>query len=199
MSIIKNLFIVFEGIDGSGKTTLAKKLTEKLNSLGYSSKYFYEPTHSEFGLEIRKYLKGESQISQARLIELFLLDREFSVNQNILPNLRNGVNVILDRYYYSMAAYQGNENMSPSQILQLNLEKNFPSPNVLFFLDVPVQNAYERIQKRGNKQETFESLKELERISKNYMKILPSDALRLNAVKSEEELVEDCLNYLRQG
>lgn len=197
MSIIKNLFIVFEGIDGSGKTTLAKKLTEKLNSLGYSSKYFYEPTHSKFGLEIRKYLKGDFHISKARLIELFLLDREFSVNQNILPNLKNGVNVILDRYYYSMAAYQGNENMSPSQILQLNLEKNFPSPNVLFFLDVPVKNAYERIQKRGSKQETFESLKELERISKNYMEILPSDALRLNALKSEEELVEDCLNYLR--
>lgn len=199
MSMKKNLFIVFEGIDGSGKTSLAKALTEKLNSLGLASKYFYEPTHYKHGLKIRAYLKEEIPLTKEELIKLFLLDRKDSVNQNIIPNLKSGRNVILDRYFYSMAAYQASSEFPPLEILSFNTKQNFPSPEVLFFLDIPIQVAYERIHKRDKKKETFESLEELKRIVKNYNEILPHNAIRLNALKTQEELLEETLSYLRQS
>ncbi len=192
------LLIVLEGIDGSGKTTLAKNLCENLDFQKITTQYLHEPTHSEYGLKIRKYLKGEFQLSKQELIDLFLLDRNFSVKENILPNLEKGVHVVLDRYFYSMAAYQGDEEFSPLKILQMNLEKNFPAPNVLFFLDIPPEIAYERIQTRSERQEAFDSIVQLERISKNYKKILPPNVNYLDAKKNPKEILEKCLLVINE-
>lgn len=193
-----SLFIVIEGIDGSGKTTLAKNLTETLNSYQIPTQYFHEPTHFEHGNKIRKFLQGELKLSKKELIDLFLLDRESSVKKNIVPSLQNGSCVILDRYLYSMAAYQGDETYSPFQILEMNLQKNFPLPDLLFFLNIPVQVALLRIQRRGKKQEIFDSTAQLEIILQNYTKILPPNTIYLDAQKNQKELIEECLQHFKE-
>jgi len=150
------MFIVLEGIDGSGKTTLSENLIHALNSLETKSIRFSEPTKFESGIYIRKFLKGEIELSPTEQMEAFLLDREASVSINILPALHSKKIVVLDRYYYSTAAYQASEKISAEGILHLNLQKNFPKPDLLFFIDVKPEDAIKRIQQRGTTKEVFE-------------------------------------------
>ncbi|HNH07452.1 MAG TPA: dTMP kinase, partial [Leptospiraceae bacterium] len=110
---MKPFFIVIEGIDGSGKSTLSKSLFSEL-SRNMECCLFSEPTQFETGLKIRKHLKGEISLSKADLISEFLEDRKLSIERNIQPSLSQGKNVILDRYFYSMAAYQSDSSTSAS-------------------------------------------------------------------------------------
>lgn len=193
----KGVFIVIEGIDGSGKSTLSKNLYQALQNKGMPSVLFSEPTTGQTGEHIRKFLKGEISLSREEILEAFLKDREYSVNNNILPNLQKGSYVILDRYFYSMAAYQADSQMTSEKILQMNLERNYPIPDKLFFLDIPVEYAFTRIQTRGNTKEKFESFSNLQIISENYKKILPNFAIVLNALWEPEKILGKVLSHIK--
>lgn len=190
------MFIVLEGIDGSGKTTLSENLIHALNSLETKSIRFSEPTKFESGIYIRKFLKGEIELSPTEQMEAFLLDREASVNVNILPALHSKKIVVLDRYYYSTAAYQASEKISAEDILLLNLQKNFPKPDLLFFIDVKPEEAIKRIQQRGTTKEVFESIEELTRIYSNFKKVLPPSTIYLEGSLSQNDLVRQCIQFL---
>ncbi len=190
------MFIVIEGIDGSGKTSLSNNLVKKLNELGKISIRFSEPTNYESGKFIRKFLKGEVSLSKKEQINAFLSDRENSVKMNILPALEKNQNVILDRYYFSTAAYQASEEFSPEVILNLNLSKNFPKPDLLFYIEVQPEIALKRINNRNNQKEIFESIEELTRINSNFLTVLPSSKILLDGLLSEEELVNSCLKHI---
>lgn len=193
----KGIFIVIEGIDGSGKSTLAKNLVQALNHKGNQVLLFTEPTNKETGQLIRKFLKKEISLSKTEVIEAFLADRDVSVEQNIYPNLQSGKTIVLDRYFYSMAAYQGDEEYSPEKILHLNQERNYPLPDILFFLNLSPEQALSRIQSRGESKERFESLPALTKIKENYEKILPDFTIRIDANKSEREILEACLSFIQ--
>lgn len=184
------MFIVIEGIDGSGKTTLSESITRILNSSGKKAVRFSEPTSYETGVFIRKFLSGEIQLSKKEQIDAFLLDRVESVSRNILPSLQSGIIVILDRYYYSTAAYQASSNFPPESILQLNIDKNFPKPDILFFLDISPNLALERLSIRGKKKEIFETLENLEKIYLNFKKILPPNVHILNGSLEPSKLLD---------
>ncbi len=190
------MFIVIEGIDGSGKTSLSNNIVKKLNELGKISIRFSEPTNYESGKFIRKFLKGEVSLSKKEQINAFLSDRENSVKMNILPALEKNQNVILDRYYFSTAAYQASEEFSPEVILNLNLSKNFPKPDLLFYIEVQPEIALKRINNRNNQKEIFESIEELTRINSNFLTVLPSSKILLDGLLSEEELVNSCLKHI---
>ncbi len=190
------MFIVIEGIDGSGKTSLSNNLVKKLNELGKISIRFSEPTNYESGKFIRKFLKGEVSLSKKEQINAFLSDRENSVKMNILPALEKNQNVILDRYYFSTAAYQASEEFSPEVILNLNLSKNFPKPDLLFYIEVQPEIALKRINNRNNQREIFESIEELTKINSNFLTVLPSSKILLDGLLSEEELVNSCLKHI---
>lgn len=199
MSSTKPLFIVFEGIDGSGKSTLCKSLTEALCERGIPAVSFTEPTHWETGQYLRKFLRGEIELERKDQIEAFLADREESLRRNVLPSLRSGRNVLLDRYFYSTAAYQSEVDFSPEEIVRKNLERNFPLPDVLFFLDLKPALALERLSARTKIRERFETLQQLERIYDSYRRILPPETIRIDAEKTPEVLVEECLEILIGG
>lgn len=192
------MFVVLEGIDGSGKTTLSENLIHSLNKIETKAVRFSEPTHFETGLFIRKFLKGEITLSPKEQIEFFLKDRELSVTKNILPNLKSNLIVVLDRYYYSTSAYQASEDYSALDILNINLNRNFPKPDLLFFIDIKPINALERISKRGTTKEVFESIEQLTKIYTNFKNVLPKDTLYLNGLLSETELVNECLRYMEE-
>ena len=189
------MFIVIEGIDGSGKSTLAENLCNELKKLGKKAQKFSEPTNFETGKYIRKFLKGEIELSKLEQIQAFISDRELSVKNNILPNLKENY-VVLDRYFFSTAAYQGSTEYSPEFILELNLNKKFPFPDLLFYLEINPSSALDRLKHRGGKLEIFESIQKLTEISENFQKILPNSTIRLNGLDKQEIILEKCITYI---
>ncbi|ALO27240.1 MULTISPECIES: dTMP kinase [Leptospira] len=198
MKIEKPIFVVFEGIDGSGKSTLCKSLTEKLTERGIPSVNFTEPTNFETGKYLRKFLRGEIDLERKEQIDAFLNDREESLRQNILPSLESGKNVLLDRYMYSTAAYQSGDDLLPETIIEKNLKKNFKIPDLLFYLDLNPAIALERLSQRKENKERFETLAQLEKIRSAYDRILPKETIRIDGVKGPDEIVQECLEiFLR--
>jgi dTMP kinase len=190
------VFIVLEGIDGSGKSSLGMGLQSQFQARGVDSVLFQEPTKFETGIYLRKFLKGEIPLSPEEELEAFLADRRESVRRNILPSLKAGKVVILDRYFYSTAAYQANESRSPEFLLQKNFDEKFPHPDLLFFLEVKPELALERIQGSRENTEKFETLSHLTRIRDNYRKILPPDCIYLSGEESPDLVLEKAISKI---
>ena len=193
---MKPFFIVIEGIDGSGKSTLSKSLFSEL-SKNMECCLFSEPTQFETGLKIRKHLKGEISLSKADLISEFLEDRKLSIERNIQPSLSQGKNVILDRYFYSMAAYQSDSSTSASDILKMNLDRGFMEPDAVFYLNISPEKSLKRIEERGGVREIFESLEQLKKIHRCFLEVLPEKTEFLNAELPADQLLETALDRIR--
>lgn len=192
-------FIVFEGIDGSGKSTLSKNIFHILQNRNIDLDLFREPTSFETGIELRKFLQNKIHLSPEEQMKLFIADRKESVNRNILPGLQNKKFVLLDRYYFSTAAYQASSLNSPMEILQRNLVENFPKPNLIFFLDIDPELAMKRIHTNRDEIDVFENLEKLITIRENYLSILPKDTIFLDASLSPEELTDIAINKIESG
>ena len=106
--------ITFEGIDGAGKSTQIRMFEEYLRNKGADALFLREPTAGKWGREIRSLLeKGDSAIPPEEAFRLFTLDRRENVEKNILPAIRAGKIVALDRYYFSSIAYQASLGTDP--------------------------------------------------------------------------------------
>src|ERR1041385_8108335 len=106
----KNLFIALEGIDGSGKSTQTKLLTEKLTGQGHRVYSTFEPTDNQIGKMIRSIFRGEVKADHRVIAGLFVADRlDHLLNEDygIVKKLAEGYTVICDRYCFSSYAYQG--------------------------------------------------------------------------------------------
>ena len=194
---MRGRFIVFEGIDGAGKTTQAKLLAQKLESLGKSVYLTAEPTDLESGRELRKILGGEKKKTDCELALLFTLDRiahNIDKEKGINAMLDAGYNVICDRYYYSSLAYQGPVT-SYEWVKSLNL--NCPDilhPDLCIFLDLTPEQSLERISKGREKLEIFENLETLTRVRESFFGVitdLDDNIAVLDAYRSPEAIAED--------
>ncbi|MCW7472846.1 dTMP kinase [Leptospira levettii] len=190
---VKSQFFVFEGIDGSGKTTVSKRVSEILNEKLFPNVWHREPTDSVFGQKIREFLQGKIKLNQEEQLKLFLQDRELSVQDIILPTLKNGKSIVQDRYYFSTAAYQGRDEEHAADILYMNEDKGFPEPNRVYFLDLSPEEALERRNTRGGKQEVFDESSEQTRIYQNYLAILPESTIFVDATADLDEVVSFCV------
>jgi dTMP kinase len=195
-----SLFVVIEGIDGSGKSTLVSNLEISLQRLGISVRKFSEPTSFETGRYIRKFLSGEISLSKKEQLDAFIQDRKLSLEKNILPSLKNGAVVLLDRYFYSTAAYQSGEEFSAREILKMNLAEKFPMPDLLFFMDIHPEETKFRIESRNSGKEVFDSFDIQKKIYSAFMEILPPDTIKLDSKKSiqlvKEEALANIIKYL---
>lgn len=141
----KGKLIVFEGIDGTGKTTQIKHLALALEKRSYTVVATREPTDGVFGRKIRELYVSREGVSPADELELFLADRREHVSQVINPALAEGKIVLTDRYYLSTAAYQGAAGMDYLEIIAAN-EKFAPRPDLVLLLDIAVSASVQRIQ-----------------------------------------------------
>jgi len=142
--------LVFEGIDGAGKTTQALLLKEKLEALGLETVYVKEPTSGRWGRKIREIAqKGRAGISAEEELHYFILDREEDVRENIAPALAESKVVIADRYFYSTIAYQSALGLAPEEIRAKNAR--FPAPDLVFLLEISPEQSQIRIT--GNRRE----------------------------------------------
>lgn len=144
------MFITLEGIDGSGKSTQAKKLAKWLKAKnGRKTICTFEPGDYPDGNKIRKLiLRGEGFVPLAELL-LFLADRVEHSGEIIEPALRGNYNIICERWNESTLAYQtGRWKVSMSRAKRLIAACNFPRPDVKLFLDVDPEVAYMRVLQR---------------------------------------------------
>lgn len=183
----KGKLIVLEGIDGAGKSTIFKYLQKDKDFQFFV--FSFEPTQSTYGKKVRELLtKKES--SSSVLLELFLEDRKEHVEKLILPSLQKGKNLLLDRYYLSTLAYQGEED-TLLELLKMN-ETFAPLPDLIIYFEISPELAYKRIMEREKDKTLFEKEEYLRKISKNYNLILPLfNYVALPAFRSEDDLLEE--------
>jgi dTMP kinase len=179
--------IVFEGIDGTGKSTQITLLARYLENLGFSVVITREPTNGSYGKKIRQLYVNRGEISQQEELELFLADRREHVEQLILPSLQQGKIVLCDRYYLSTAAYQGANGFDPLDILQLN---DFaPTPDIALLFEVSIETSLHRITEgRGEQLNDFEQAESLTRVKKIFSDLELPYICRINAEGSINEI-----------
>lgn len=204
--INKGRFIVFEGLDGSGKSTQINLLCERLKQDGRKVYKTAEPTGLTTGGLIRDALTGNYIRTPEELAALFLSDRiAHNVNpQNgIIKLLNDGYDVICDRYYYSSFAYQGMDS-DLDWVMRINLGcAVVTKPDICFFVDVPSDVCKGRVDKRGEFKEIFEREENtLSRIRGKYLEVfekLKDDNIRvISSDGSPESICEKIYSYLPQ-
>lgn len=164
------MFIVFEGIDGSGKTTQAELLKKSLEKQGFSVVLTKEPTkNSTVSEKIRQILKKEVSVSPKKLQELFIQDRKEHLENFVIPSLEEGKIVISDRYYFSTIVYGASEEVSTSWLIEKN--RDFLKPDITFIFDIDAEVCIERIKKGERSFELFEKMEKLKLIREEYKKL----------------------------
>ena len=170
----KGKFIVFEGIDGSGKTTQINKLCEYLESKGRKVYVTSEPTISLTGGMLRDALSGVSKRTSCEMAAMFVLDRIFhNVNNKwgIEKMLADGYDVLCDRYYYSSLAYQGSET-DFEWVKSMNLNcPEIRTPDACIFLDLTPEESLERISKGRATTEIYETKEKLTAVRNTFLNV----------------------------
>lgn len=161
--------LAFEGIDGSGKSTQARKLAEYLRAQGREVLLTREPTDGPWGRKIRE-ARFKERLSPEDELHAFIEDRKQHVTEEIAPALARGAVVIIDRYYYSTAAYQGARGLDPQQLLATN-RAFAPKPDVVVLVDVTPEQALARISSRGEGQDLFETKAALTAVRENFLQL----------------------------
>ena len=169
----KGSFIVFEGIDGSGSSTQARILYEKILSSNMQKvSLTSEPTNGPIGQTIRSIMQGRivtcitDEMDDRLLAYLFAADRHdhlYNSVNGIVEKLERNFTVISTRYYLSSLAYHVGNSIDYSFVYDLN--KNFPLPDITFYIDCPVDVSIERLKKRDHL-EKYENKAKLEVVKK---------------------------------
>ena len=194
----KGIFIVLDGLDGSGKSEMVRLLGSYISSNNKDCNVLAtrEPTDGKYGKEIRNILANEEdpKINGHNLLELFIKDREDHLKKEIIPFLNRtdkGKNIaICDRYYYSTIAFQATQGLDVKMLIEVN--KWFLKPDLALILDIKPETALERIKTR--KKEKFEQLGFMKKLRRRFLEMpkLLNDNIRIiDASKSKEEVFED--------
>lgn len=181
----RGCFIVFEGIDGAGKSTQAKILAEKLTSLGKRVYMTAEPTDMPSGKALREVLGGKIKKSDAEIALMFTLDRvahNIDKDNGIEKMLDEGAFIICDRYYYSSLAYQGS-TIDYSWVRALNVEcPAIRHPDLCIFLDLTPKQSMQRISQGRETTEIYESEEILTRVRNSFMRVI-DDMSEIDTIK----------------
>jgi dTMP kinase len=143
------LLIAVEGIDGAGKTTVAATLAQWCGERGLLCALSKEPTSLEWGRKLRE-SAATGRMTLDEELDMFHKDRDDHSRNSIQPALDEDAIMILDRYYWSTAAYQGARGAKVNEVLEFN-ESSFPVPDLVLLLDLPVDTGQNRIRVRGQR------------------------------------------------
>lgn len=164
----KGLFIVFEGLDGSGSSTQVEMLGEYLRKFGLKPHITKEPTNNLIGGLIRGALTKEWHASNMCFQLLFSADRAHHLDREVLPALEKGSVVISDRYFFSTIAF-GSLDCDLEWLKGLN--QNFRIPDIVYLIKVPPEECVKRIGKSRLEFEIFEEVQKLDNVWKTYERL----------------------------
>ncbi len=187
MKVKQGILIVFEGIDGSGKSTQIQILRNILSDKGLDVVVFREPSQSPWGKKIKEKAAFPDSLTPEEELELFLKDRKDNVKKNLKPSLAKNKIILLDRYYFSTMAYQGAKGLDVEKIRQMN-ESFAIRPDLVFILDVDAGRALHRIQDRRNKDLLFERLDYLVEVRKIFRHFKGDNIFHVDGKKTPEEI-----------
>lgn len=183
------MFIVLEGIDGSGKTTQAKLLADEFRRNGKEVILTLEPTKTVVGAWIDAVLRGDVKLDMFALQYLFMADRLQHVAEVIRPALQRDAIVVCDRFHFSTIAYGRAFGMADE--LLMGIFAALPAIDHAILVDVSVDDALARVRSRGDVQHIFDKRDRLEKIRQQYLRLV--DEGKLAAVDgrgSVEEVAE---------
>lgn len=167
----RGIFIAFEGIDGSGKSTQVVLLKERLQREGVGCYTTLEPTWSPVGSLIHQIMAGRIRMDNRAIAALFAADRlDHLLNDvdGIVAKLSGGMHVITDRYYFSSYAYHS-VDMPMDWVIKINEPSSrLLRPDVTVFVDIDPEIALERIAKNRHHKELFEEKSRLLQVRKHY-------------------------------
>ena len=215
------MFLTFEGIEGSGKSTILARMAERLGKQGLPVRMTREPGGTAFGRELRRLLldiRSADFSDQAELL-LFLSDRAQHLQEVIMPTLSEGTILLCDRYADSTLAYQGyGRGMPLDQIKRLN---EFATgglwPDMTLLFDVPAELGLARAEARNREEGTqisegrfeAERLEFHQRVRAGYLALAAQNPGRYAVVDASEPtdavlqtafgLVRERLAVLRPG
>jgi dTMP kinase len=191
-------FIVFEGLDGSGKSTQAEYLVKKLKQDAAKVHKTFEPTQYLIGGLIRSFLGNDWKSSADCLQLLFAADRAYHLEKEILPALKKKLIVVSDRYFFSSFAY-GALDCDLNWLIKIN--DNFLFPDLTIVLKSDPRICIERMAKERFSVELFEQVAKLEKVWQNYEKIISrfridTDIRVIDGDRPIQEIFEDVENIL---
>ena len=192
----KPLFIVFEGIDGAGKSVQAKMLADHFQAVGIPYVLTAEPSDGPIGRYIRSLKARPDPVEEERL---FIEDRRHHVQKVIIPALERGATVICDRYIYSSVAYQGARGIDPEKIIAENRRFAVP-PDLIFLLEVTVDTALSRIGRgRSDGFSAFEGPSDLEAVHAIYSGMSDPAMRRMDGSLPPDELHREIVEIVRSA
>lgn len=212
----KGLYIALEGIDGSGKTTQAKRLAEYFEKKGKKVVETREPRKDAgvVGKLIRDILLGKVKVPFAAFQLLMSVERSIHHEELVLPSLASGKVVITDRCFWSAIPYgildrmkdRGKEkyNFRMGEVILvgqsiLSMYHQFTVPDITFLLDVSVDTGLERVGKKKETQELYEKNDQLEKIDLGYKwlaKKFPKEIKVIDGEQDEEEVTKEIISCL---
>ena len=183
------MFIVFEGIDGAGKTTQIELLAQKLRDAGLDPYVTAEPTGMETGKAIRRVLSGAVPKTPTQVAAMFVQDR---IDHNVDPTegievlLTQGKAIICDRYYYSSLAYQGSLT-DFDWVMAANCDcPEIRKPDLCIFLDLSPEESMKRITQGRTQVEIYEKADTLTKVRARYMDVFA----KLSARGEQIEIID---------
>jgi dTMP kinase len=194
-------FITFEGIEGCGKSTQARRLAERLGARALLTR---EPGGTPIGRAVRQVLLDPANERLAPITELLLYfaDRAQHVSEVVRPALERGLTVLCDRHVESSLAYQGYGRGLPLGAIRMlaALATGGLRPDAIVLVDVPVELGLARARRRGAQDRLEAELVEFhERVRAGYEALLaaePERWLRVDGRGSEQEVFEALLRAL---
>jgi len=166
-------FIVFEGIDGSGKSTQIQTISKRIQDMKHKVYTTFEPTAGTIGSLIRQMLSGKINTDQRTLAFLFAADRmDHLVNEEngLRKKMDKGELVLCDRYYFSSYAYHA-QYMDMEWVIHANsLNAEILRPDLTIFIDVMPETCFERIRNNRSDFEMYEKVDIMKKVRTNYLK-----------------------------
>jgi len=198
-------FIVFEGIDGSGKTTYAQRLAADLSTQNNEAHFTFEPTKYVIGSLIRKVITHEISMNEQSIAALFAADRLDHVQNpeyGMLQYLNKGHHVVSDRYYISSYAYHV-PHVSLSWVIEANsIAASLLKADITFFINISVETSLDRISANRSQFDLFENKERISIVRDNYFKALDtvSDSENIIMIDGErpvDVVYKEILEYVK--
>ena len=190
----KSYFIVFEGIDGSGKSSYIDLLIEDLEEMGHEVYRTKEQTTGNIGFFITNYAEGgKRNLAPETEALLFAADR-MEHQKKIEEALIKGNTVVSDRYLHSSLAYQGALGVDLDWIRKINFKVIMP--DLVILLDIDPQSSLERLKNRSKT--VFENKDYLKRVRTTYLKLAENgEMVVIKGNRDKEQVYRDILYHVK--